>query len=398
MKTRFPVSPESLIDLLLDAICLVNREGDFLYVSAAGERIFGYRPEEMIGRPVLDFVHPDDRGRTVEAIDEILDGIHKPCFENRYVRKDGSTVHIMWSARWSDAGQIRVAVARDITERRHAEAKQAALYAISEAANASGDLQQLFRHVGELVKQLLPAAELEITLNDQESTIASPESELDPESAGHLRLPLQFGNDVLGTLFLRGRSGSAHFDARDRDLLEYIAEQLAAAIERKHMQARLQYLALHDPLTGLPNRALFLDHLQAALARARRNRTRIAVLYLDLDRFKQVNDHHGHAAGDHMLREVARRLSACIRESDVVGRLGGDEFVVLLDGIREAGCASVVEGKITAALAASCEFAGIPLPMTPSIGAAVYPEDGEGVDDLIHHADKAMYRAKRRRY
>lgn len=396
MKSRSPISPESFIDLLLDAVCLVSREGRFLYVSAAGERIFGYRPEEMIGRPVMDFVHPDDRDRTLQAIDEILDGIDKPCFENRYVRKDGSTAHIMWSARWSDSGQIRVAVARDVTERRQAEAKQAALYAVSEAANAAGDLQQLFRCVEELIRQLLPGAMPEIALADPEGAAAPVDDAHDAGMDSIFHIALGADADVLGTLVLRGRAGIAGFDERERELLAYIAEQLAAAIERRHMQARLQYLALHDPLTGLPNRALFFDHLQTALARARRNGSRIAVLYLDLDRFKQVNDHHGHAAGDQMLREVACRLSGCIRESDVVGRLGGDEFVILLDGIKAADCADIVGGKVVAALTAPCEFAGQSLPIMPSIGAAVYPEDGDSADELIQHADRAMYRSKRR--
>ena len=115
MKTMPPVLPNNFTDLLLDAVCVVDREGYFLFVSAASEQIFGYTPEEMIGRPFTDFVYPGDRERTLQAVNEILDGVLKPHFENRYVRKDGKIAHIMWSARWSEAEQIRVAVARDVT-------------------------------------------------------------------------------------------------------------------------------------------------------------------------------------------------------------------------------------------------------------------------------------------
>lgn len=111
-----PSLPE-LMDLLLDAICIVDKEGRFISISGACERIFGYRPEEMIGRPMIEFVHPDDRDRTLQAVDRIEAGYLQRDFVNRYIRKDGSIVRIMWSARRSEKEQIRVAVARDITDR-----------------------------------------------------------------------------------------------------------------------------------------------------------------------------------------------------------------------------------------------------------------------------------------
>lgn len=154
MKTIAQIVPNNFMDLLLDAVCVVDREGYFLFVSAASERIFGYTPEEMIGRAVIDFVHPGDRERTLQTVNEILNGELKPYFENRYVKKDGKIAHIMWSARWSESEQIRVAVARDITERKRAESMQAAVYAISEAANTPGDLQALFQSIHEVVDDL----------------------------------------------------------------------------------------------------------------------------------------------------------------------------------------------------------------------------------------------------
>lgn len=168
MKATPHVPPYNFTDLLLDAVCVVDRDGYFLFVSAASEKIFGYKPDEMIGKPMIDFVYPGDRDRTLNAVTEILNGEHKPHFENRYVRKDGKIVHIMWSARWSESEQVRVAVARDVTERKRAESMQAAVYAISEAANLPGNLNALFQRIHAVVDDLLLATNFMVGLYDAE--------------------------------------------------------------------------------------------------------------------------------------------------------------------------------------------------------------------------------------
>ncbi len=126
MKTNVRAPLSDIMDLLLDAICVVDKDGRFISVSGACERIFGYTPEEMIGRPMIELVYPEDRPKTLRQVDKIMDGYLQRHFENRYVRKDGQVVHIMWSARWSENDQVRVAVARDITERKNAESMQSA--------------------------------------------------------------------------------------------------------------------------------------------------------------------------------------------------------------------------------------------------------------------------------
>ena len=131
MKNEGYTSLGRFIDLLLDAICVVDKSGRFEFVSAGAERIFGYTPDEMIGMQMLDLVLPEDRERTLAAANEIMTDHYKIDFENRYIRKDGSIVDILWSARWSDEYQQRVAVARDITKNKNAERRQAALYEIS---------------------------------------------------------------------------------------------------------------------------------------------------------------------------------------------------------------------------------------------------------------------------
>jgi diguanylate cyclase (GGDEF)-like protein len=171
---------------------------------------------------------------------------------------------------------------------------------------------------------------------------------------------------------------------------------VAAAIERKQTHTRLQHLAQHDALTGLPNRELFHDRLQTALARARREHSRLALLYIDLDRFKQVNDALGHAAGDLLLREVGLRLRQCVRESDTIGRIGGDEFLVLLPTIDQPADAARVAAKIRHALNRPFELDGELASISSSIGIAVCPEHGDGKQELIQRADRAMYAAKQR--
>lgn len=443
MKTIPPVPPNIFMDLLLDAVCVVDREGHFLFVSAASEQIFGYKPEEMIGRAFIDFVHPGDRERTLQAVNEILDGELKPYFENRYVRKDGTIAHIMWSARWSESEQIRVAVARDVTERKHAESMQAAVYAISEAANAPGDLQALFQRIHEVVDDLLLATNFIVALYDAENdelsfpyyahpysetsapqtlkshtltaqviragqpllltpeTAASVLAQLDvvesPDALNWLGVPLESAGGIVGALVVLCSADCVRFTDKDRDLLQFVAVQVVAALERKRMHSRLEHMALHDQLTDLPNRTLFLDRLQTALTKARRDKTRLAVLFIDLDKFKQVNDTHGHIVGDQLLQNVARRLIRCVRESDTVGRIGGDEFIILLESIKQPEEAAKVAGKILATLSEPYNLAKVTLQIIPSIGVALYPENGEDGDELMRYADNAMYQIKKGR-
>jgi diguanylate cyclase len=151
-----------------------------------------------------------------------------------------------------------------------------------------------------------------------------------------------------------------------------------------------------DPLTGLPNRAVFLDRFESAISNAKRHGNRVALLFLDLDAFKQINDTLGHAAGDRALQRVAGCLSSLVRETDTISRHGGDEFLVLLSEVAGAADAAVVAGKVHAALAAASQMDSQPLQLRASIGISIYPEDGEDARALIAVADAAMYRAKKR--
>ncbi|XAH21850.1 diguanylate cyclase [Xylophilus sp. GW821-FHT01B05] len=431
----------TVLDLLLDAICVVDAQGCFVYVSAAGERIFGYPPEEMVGQPMLNYVFIEDRARTLQAVDEILADTHKPHFENRYLRKDGRIAHIMWSAHWSEARQLRVAVGRDVTQRKRDESMQTALYAISEAAHSAEDLLALFERIHHIIGRLLPTANFFIALHDphtdeltvpyrahcgdtqptpqklQADTLSAQvirsgqallltpggitapaqqmQAEADDDLPDWLGVPLKGQQRTIGALVVQGYSGTARYTDKDVELLQFVSTQVAAAIERKQWEARLQHAARHDSLTNLPNRGLLHERLQTALARARQDGSRLSLLYLDLDKFKPVNDRLGHAAGDLLLQEAARRLQRCLRESDTVGRIGGDEFLVLLARLHQPDHAALVAEKIRAALSEPFDLAGEPVLISPSIGIALYPDHGADDHQLMLQADQAMYRAKR---
>lgn len=171
--------------------------------------------------------------------------------------------------------------------------------------------------------------------------------------------------------------------------------------ERKEYESRLQYLATHDTLTGLPNRQLFHDRLTQAILRANRklagndSRFPVAVILMDLDNFKMVNDTYGHGTGDQLLKWVADQLRVRMRQSDTIARLGGDEFTLVLEGLTGIDDAQRIAEKIVAAFSNSFALDGKELHITASTGICLYPQDGEDAETLLMHADIAMYRAKR---
>jgi diguanylate cyclase (GGDEF)-like protein/PAS domain S-box-containing protein len=184
---------------------------------------------------------------------------------------------------------------------------------------------------------------------------------------------------------------------------EYLLSLVRDVSERKALEEHIQHLAFHDSLTHLPNRAMFNRQLQHAILQAQRYNKRLAVLFIDLDRFKNINDTLGHDAGDRLLQEMARRLSMCLRGSDIaqqpagasmVARLGGDEFVILVEEVTDTGRISEVANRLLATMVREYLLEGQLIHMTASIGISVFPEDGHNEFSLMKHADIAMYRAK----
>ncbi|MEX3019915.1 diguanylate cyclase [Kluyvera sp. STS39-E] len=440
MESNSHAPLSSFIDLMLDAVFAVDADANIVYASASCERIFGYTPQEIIGTNMFDMMLPEDREITRNSVVEVMSGNPQFHFENRYVHKNGHVVNIMWSARWSPADQLRIGVARDITERKRSESIQSALYSISEAAHTAEDLLKLFQRIHAIVGTLLPVDNFSVTLYDDETNqlsfpyhvdefeqtpdpfsllpgtfyaevihsgqplLLTPETMVDRLEELHisfgmnpfcwLGVPLKSHKGTIGVLMVKSYPGGVCYNEQDQELLQFVSTQIATVIERQQMQARLQHMAQYDQLTDLPNRGLLYDRLKVALATARREQQQLSVLFIDLDKFKQVNDTLGHGIGDLLLQETAVRLKRCVRESDTVARVGGDEFVVLIQGRASPEYAALVVEKIDEAFNSPFNLDGHRLSIVPSIGTAHYPQDGNDERHLLEYADQAMYFAK----
>ncbi|MFI4940714.1 MAG: diguanylate cyclase domain-containing protein [Burkholderiales bacterium] len=209
------------------------------------------------------------------------------------------------------------------------------------------------------------------------------------------------GEQWTGELLNRRKSGEIYWEevhiAPVKDAQGHTTHYVAVKLditERKEAHDRLAHMAYHDKLTNLPNRTLFFERVAQGLALARRHKTRLALMFIDLDKFKEINDTDGHAVGDLVLQEVANRMSDCLRDSDTVGRIGGDEFVVLLPDAGSEESSIIVANKINAALNRPFVVADKECFISSSIGIALYPEHGSGEIELIKKADLAMYHAK----
>ena len=224
--------------------------------------------------------------------------------------------------------------------------------------------------------------------------VVADDPESGPEGGKVLRVPAHQRGEVVGFLELAGVDEAAAADPDSARLLSLVGEAFLTALVHKEVERALRALAQYDSLTGLANRALLLDRMEGALARARRGKTSVAVLFVDLDRFKSVNDSYGHEAGDMVLREVATRLRVSIRETDTVARLGGDEFVVLLEGLKARQDAEPTAMRFLQSMREPILADGHRVTVSASIGIALYPEAAEDREGLIRQADAAMYDAK----
>jgi diguanylate cyclase (GGDEF)-like protein/PAS domain S-box-containing protein len=212
-----------------------------------------------------------------------------------------------------------------------------------------------------------------------------------------LDVPVWFAGRVVGIACLESTQGTRKWQPEEIDFASGVATMVALAIEasqRHDAEDRLMRLAHFDSLTGLPNRNLLNDRLRQALAFAARHRVRVALMFLDLDRFKNINDSLGHHVGDQILKEVAGRLTRTLRTGDTVARLGGDEFVIVLSEIREASDAALVAQNLLNELAPPCFVDGRELHVSASIGITLFPDDGREADILMKNADAAMYHVK----
>jgi len=256
--------------------------------------------------------------------------------------------------------------------------------------------------IGKRTIELEPGKRLERVVRSREPVVIDDYAAPGPFSPSCL-VPLGVGSGahvpvfgpggVIGVLSAHAR-GQRRFTEDEVSFLRSVANVLAIAVERKHAEDRLTHLAQFDTVTGLPNRHLFRDRLGQAIVQARRNGGLGGVLFVDLDRFKTVNDTFGHAIGDKLLAQVASRIKECVRAGDTVARISGDEFAVALGDLAKTDDAGFVAQKIVGALAAPFALDGHEAYVSASVGIALHPTDGDDPDIVLKNADTAMYRAK----
>ena len=391
---------ENLVQHSSDLISIANAEGVITYISPSVQRLLGYEPREVTGTERRPLIDSEDIPRVVAAITDERDPDAEPTrVQYRARHRDGSwrvfegaTTNLLHEP--SIAGFVTNA--RDITERHAAEQKASQLTAVLERSN---EVVVLSDPSGALVYANRRAREFfgidgARSVTDL-STIESQErlrSEIMPFVRRHglwtgeltLRASQSTEVPMIATL-------QAHRENDEIVLVSTIAHDIT---ELKKTQHRLHHEATHDPLTGLPNRVLFNEVAEQALSRAARDPATTAVMFLDLDGFKAVNDSLGHNAGDRLLVEVARRLRVAVRGGDVVARLGGDEFCVLCERIGGEHEARDLGQRLIDAVSSPLRLEGRDVRIATSIGVALDATGAEMIGSLVRDADVALYRAK----
>lgn len=400
------------VDLAPDPIFLVDRETlAYVDVNAATCRMLGYSREELLGMGVTDITvgaEADDfRALYAQLAASGEQEVVDPDRVVRHLRRrDGVMipVEIRRSTVLSGGRELIVAVARDLTERRRAEEALKLRDRAIEASDSSIILVDM-RDPAHPIEYVNPAFERMTGFAREEAVgrncrFLHRDDDRQPELE-RLREALRKGTDAHVLLRNYQKDGRLFWNrlsispVRDDDgaITHYVG--IAADVTEITTDFHeLEHRATHDALTGLGNRQLLEDQLELALAQAERHERSLAVVFVDLDEFKGVNDRLGHAAGDELLRAVAKRLTGSVRDGDTVARTGGDEFVlVLTDQTTTAQLAAVLE-RLRISLSNPYPVGGGDIPMSCSIGASLYPRHGTTAAQLIHEADRAMYAVK----
>jgi diguanylate cyclase (GGDEF)-like protein/PAS domain S-box-containing protein len=438
----------SLVETATEAIISIDENSVILFANKATVKVFGYPIDQIVGRKLTmlmpDYLrsrHDASLARYVQSRERHLNweavempGLHRSGGE---IALELSFGEVVTAGKSTFTGIIR-----DVTDRKRSERFQSALYRIAEITNAAEDLDSFYAELHRVIGELMYAKNFYIALSDETSgEIRFPYfvDEFDPPPpplkagqglTGHilstgkpfllaeseiaemttggkveargatavdwLGVPLRTGDRILGVLAVQSYTERIRYGEREKELLVFVSRHIAVAIEKKRTEKQIERLAFRDALTGLANRISLDDRLNVALSNARRERHPLAVLFIDLDRFKVINDSLGHKIGDLLLQRVAERLSGMIRGSDTLSRLGGDEFILLLPKIDRAKSAGVVAQTIQQGFRRPFNVAERELFVTISTGISIFPEDGEDADTLVKRADAAMYVAKQR--
>jgi diguanylate cyclase (GGDEF)-like protein/PAS domain S-box-containing protein len=386
-----------------------------LYASPQVEPLLGYTVDDWLTDPEFfpKLLHPDDRQRILDLVDHCNETADPFRAEYRLIARDGRTVWVQDESLVVMDEDGRPLVTQgyllDITARKESEERFAAEHAVARAVAESTTLDEAAPRIVRIVCDAFGWETGVVWLLDPGSNALRSSSGYGTRGATIAQLswarrepvwaddiytvPVMLGSTVLGVLEFDGPR-SHEPDEELAGTIGVIASQFAQFIERKRSEEALRHQALHDALTGLPNRTLFHDRVRQALEHARRDGQPLALLVMDLDSFKDVNDTLGHQCGDALLQQVGSRLQQGVRACDTVARLGGDEFGFLLTDVDGSGTAALVR-RIQATLADPFAVQSRVLQVEASLGVALHPEHGGDVDQLLRRADVAMYAAKR---
>ncbi len=415
------------------AIFMLDPQGHVASWSASAERIKGYTAEQIIGQHFSCLFLPEDikRGRPEEVLRlAATTGRHEEF--GMHVRKDGSEfpASVIFFPLRDGAGNLRgfSEICRDLSEHKESEARYRGLLEAAPdgmvVVNGDGEIVLLnaqaekqfgyYRDelLGQKVKNIIPEGFAERLIADGTRTAAEALAQqigMGIELYGRRRdgsefpieimlSPLQSAEGILVTAAIRDittrKKAEALLVQKVEELNRSNRELVESADAARVMTQQMNHSAQHDALTGLPNRLLLNDRVGQAIAFAKRHEHQVAVLFLDLDGFKHINDSLGHPIGDKLLQSLAKRLVDCVRAADTVSRQGGDEFVVLLPEILRLEDAAAMSRRLLQAVAEAHSIEQHDLHITASIGVSIYPDDGRDAEALIKNADTAMYQAK----
>lgn len=380
-----------------DIIYLHDLEGNFISINEAGARIFGYTREEALKLNVAQIVAPEQLKFALDQIKSKIAGKHSTSYEIDCLRKDGRRVSFEINSCVifdNDAPVAIQGIARDITSRKLAEEERDRLYNLSNDLLATIDFEGKLTHINPAWNKILGYEDQEL-LGSVILSIIHPDDEKNTMAESR---KLKRGKSVSFESRLRCKDGSYRWILWSSTPM--VSEKISYAVgrditERKQTEETLEYNALYDTLTNLPNRTQFMSHLQKAIDNFDNKTGKpFAVLFLDLDRFKIINDGLGHFIGDKLLIAIAERIRSKLRPGDIVARLGGDEFTVLIHNVADTTDAINVAERLQSSLSKPFRLDNYEVFSSASIGIAISDATRRQPEEFLRDADSAMYRAK----
>ena len=402
---------DAAISSLPGAFYMFSAAGTMLRWNLSFTKASGYSNAEVAVHGPLDFIIAEDRELVADAIRRVFSERREVTIEARFQHKSGHVAPYVFSGKPLDmAGEtVLIGVGRDITDRKRAEqqviqAKQRLDLALASSRLALWDWDLVTNTVyfNEGWAQIIGAPVREVIISgDDVFDLNHPEDReiftkaLTTAVLGatpYFTAEYRIQNEAGEWIWISSRGKVTERDAGGKAVrMTGTSENVT---NRKQAEERAEFLATRDPLTGLPNRMLLNDRLEQGIAGAARMKARMAFMFIDLDRFKTINDSLGHHVGDELLKQVAARLASCVRASDTVARLGGDEFAVILADLKDEDGAQHVAENMISSLASPIFTGNLQLNTSCSIGIGMFPEDGRDSATLMKNADAAMYHAK----